>query len=227
MESSINVFAGVNGSGKSSILGEFIRSQGGDFFNPDSFAKELMAANPSLSLKSAQIQAWQTGRDELERSIASGDKFSFETTLGGETIPRILFFAAKSGTKVSVYYIGLNSVELNIERVAARVERGGHDIPIDKIRQRWDGSILNIVNLLPHLNLLRVYDNSKTVEVGASPEPELLVSITDGHIDGAPLVLFRDDFPEWAQPIAVAAVETLGQRRSIKQNSPMCIAPVK
>lgn len=212
MESSINVFAGVNGSGKSSILGEFIRSQGGNFFNPDSFAKELKVANPSLSLKDAQIQAWQTGRDELERSIASGEQFSFETTLGGETIPRILLNAAQSGTQISVYYIGLNSVELNIERVAARVERGGHDIPIDKIRQRWDGSILNIVKLLPSLNILRVYDNSMTVEEGQSPEPDLLVSITEGHMDGAPEALFRDDFSEWAQPIAVAAVEALGHR---------------
>jgi len=48
--STIHVLAGVNGSGKSSILGEFIRSNGGNYFNPDSYTKDLMQADPGLSL---------------------------------------------------------------------------------------------------------------------------------------------------------------------------------
>lgn len=56
-DSTIYVFAGVNGSGKSSILGERIKSAGGSFFNPDTFTRELMAADPSLSLDEAQSAA--------------------------------------------------------------------------------------------------------------------------------------------------------------------------
>ncbi|MGJ8654492.1 MAG: zeta toxin family protein [Opitutaceae bacterium] len=208
--SSIHVFAGVNGSGKSSILGGFIESQGGSYFNPDTYTRDLLAIDPSLTLAEAQSEAWNFGKDALQNACDTGSSFAFETTLGGNTIPKILLHAALNDTKISVYYIGLNSVELNIERVAARVARGGHDIPIEKIRQRWEGSILNIIQLLPHLNELLVYDNSKTVKVGAHPEPELLIKISEGTIHGGKNSLLREDFPEWAQPIAMEAINHSG-----------------
>lgn len=212
MESStIHVFAGVNGSGKSSILGEFIRSQGGSYFNPDSYTKALMTADPALSLREAQSEAWLFGKNELTKACEDQIAFAFETTLGGKTITDILLRAATSGTRVSVYYIGLNSMELNIKRVAERVERGGHDIPIEKIRQRWEGSLLNIIRLLPHLNELLVYDNSKSVKKGASPAPERLIKLSDGIIEGGSNNLLRNDFPEWAQPIAMEAINTFGE----------------
>lgn len=86
-DSTIHVFAGVNGSGKSSILGEPIKSAGGSFFNPDTFTRELMAADPSLTLEEAQSTAWSFGRDSLEDAIATGRNFAFETTLGVPMTP--------------------------------------------------------------------------------------------------------------------------------------------
>ena len=210
-QSTIYVFAGVNGSGKSSILGEFVKSQGGSFFNPDAYAKDLMAIDRSLSLAEAQSEAWLFGKNELESACDEGAPFAFETTLGGNTITSILLSAAKSGAKISVYYIGLNSVELNIERVAARVARGGHDIPIEKIRQRWEGSLLNIIKLLPYLNELLVYDNSKTVAEASRPAPETLIRISNQKIVGGSQSLLYDDFPEWAQPIAMEAINVFGE----------------
>lgn len=208
--STIQVFAGVNGSGKSSILGERIKAAGGFFYNPDSFTSELMVADPSLSLKEAQSHAWAHGRDSLEEAIRTGKTYAFETTLGGNTITRILMNAAKSGTKISVFYIGLASVELNIERVAARVANNGHDIPTEKIIQRWTGSVVNICNLLPHLNDLFVYDNSESVACGESPKTKLLVSIRDQKLLTPNSVLLSPDYPEWAQPIAMAAIDAFG-----------------
>lgn len=208
--STIHVLAGVNGSGKSSILGEYIRSKGGSYFNPDSYTKDLMKAAPKLSLGEAQSEAWHFGKNELTRACDTETAFAFETTLGGKTITDILLQAAKSGTRISVYYIGLKSVELNIKRVAERVERGGHDIPIEKIKKRWEDSRLNIIRLLPHLNELLIYDNSKSVSAGESPKPELLIKIIDQKIIGGSESLIRQDFPEWAQPIAMEAINRLG-----------------
>jgi predicted ABC-type ATPase len=204
-ESTIYVFAGVNGSGKSSILGEFIRAQGGEFFNPDAYTRGLMESRQGLSLKEAQSQAWSFGRDCVSKAINEGNRFAFETTLGGNTISRILLNAAQGGTKVSVYYIGLDSVELNIQRVAERVAGGGRDIDEDKIRKRWHGSRQNVIRLLPYLNELLVYDNSETVVPGASPKPKLLIRISEGILHGGFDALFNEFFPEWAQPIAMAA----------------------
>ena len=56
--------------------------------------------------------------------------------------------------------MGLASTELHIARVRSRVARGGHDIPEEKIRERYARSLLNLILVLPKLTELRVYDNS-------------------------------------------------------------------
>ncbi|MGH8574211.1 MAG: hypothetical protein ACREX8_16790 [Gammaproteobacteria bacterium] len=68
--------------------------------------------------------------------MASRLDFAFETTLGANTIPRLLAEAASQGIEVHVWYAGLSSPELHIERVRSRVRKGGHDIPEADIRRR-------------------------------------------------------------------------------------------
>ena len=53
----INVIAGVNDAGQSSVLGQWIRAHGGDYFNPDEVTRKLMMESPGLSLNDANIQA--------------------------------------------------------------------------------------------------------------------------------------------------------------------------
>ncbi|WPJ96720.1 hypothetical protein SH580_03250 [Coraliomargarita algicola] len=65
-----------------------------------------------------------------------------------------------------------------------------------------------MIQLLPHLNELLVYDNSKSVKKDASPIPECLIKITEGKIEGGNSSLLRKDFPDWAQPIAMEAINT-------------------
>ena len=55
------VLAGVNGAGKSSIGGAAIRAAGGNYFNPDEAARELIAANPGLGQTDANAAACQHG----------------------------------------------------------------------------------------------------------------------------------------------------------------------
>ena len=88
------VLAGVNGAGKSSISGATIRAKGGKYYNPDEAARELIAANPGLSQTDANAAAWGQGRKLLERAIDQRLDFTFETTLGGNTMPRLLAEAA-------------------------------------------------------------------------------------------------------------------------------------
>ncbi|MGO8939497.1 MAG: zeta toxin family protein, partial [Mycobacterium sp.] len=128
------VLAGVNGAGKSSIGGAAIRAAGGNYFNPDEAARELMAANPGLSQTDANAAAWQQGRKLLERAIDQRLDFTFETTLGGTTMARLMAEAASRGIEVYVFYVGLASADAHIERVRQRVRAGGHDIPEDAIR---------------------------------------------------------------------------------------------
>ena len=89
------MLAGVNGAGKSSIVGAAIRDMGGEYYNPDEAARQIMMANPRLGQIDANGAAWEQGRKLLERAIGEGLDFTFETTLGGNTMPRLLAEAAK------------------------------------------------------------------------------------------------------------------------------------
>jgi predicted ABC-type ATPase len=206
----IYVLAGVNGAGKSSIGGAVFL----DYYNPDEAARELRDDHPDLTSTEANALAWQKGREMLERAIWERRDFVFETTLGGNTIPRLLGEATKSGIEVFVWYVGLQGPELHVARVAARVRRGGHPIPEETLRLRYDRSRLNLIQLLPSLTELRVYDNSEDAEpeAGNMPAPRLVLHLEKGRILGP------DDLsntPEWAKPVVAAALQLLpaGPRR--------------
>lgn len=203
----IYVLAGVNGAGKSSIGGAAFRRQGIDYYNPDEAAGELRKKHPELTSTDSNAFAWQQGREMLERAIRERRDFVFETTLGGNTIPRLLGEAAKSGIEVAVWYVGLASPELHIERVAARVRRGGHPIPEETIRQRYERSRLNLIQLLPHLTELLVFDNSDQAEPpNSKPIPRLVLHLAAGRIRD-PEDLSKT--PDWAKPIVAAALQLL------------------
>jgi len=202
----IHVLAGVNGAGKSSIGGAAFRESGGEYYNPDEAAGALTAANPGLSQSDANGAAWHQGRRLLERAIAERLDFAFETTLGGNTIPRLLAQAAEQGVEVRIWYAGLASPELHIARVRARVRRGGHDISEQDIRRRYRHSRLNLIHLLPKLAALRMYDNSAEADpaAGKTPKPVLVLHMEKTKI------LNREDLaraPDWAKPIVVAALK--------------------
>ena len=102
--------------------------------------------------------------------------------------------------------MGLASPELHVERVAARVRRGGHAIPEEIIRRRYERSRLNLVQLMPSLAELRVYDNSADAdpEAGQVPTPQLVLHLEAGRTVGPEDL---SQAPDWAKPIVAAALE--------------------
>jgi predicted ABC-type ATPase len=205
-EPTLYVLAGVNGSGKSSIGGAAFQQQGVDYYNPDTAARKLLKLHPNMVQAIANGHAWTLGKEMLENAIARKQTYAMETTLGGNTITRLLIGGAKAGLKVKIWYVGLDSVELNLARVKAHVEQGGHDIPENEIRRRWDSSRRNLLKILPHLDSLRLYDNSAEADPGkgTAPRPELLL-----HVEGKKIVgIASSKAPEWAKPIIAGALNT-------------------
>ncbi len=200
----IYVLAGVNGAGKSSILGATFESRGVEYFNPDREARRLRDVRPALSLQDANAAAWNAGRALLEQAIARRHTFAFETTLGGKTITALLERAASEGLDVRVLYVGLSNPELHIARVRARIARGGHPIEERDIRRRYDTSRKNLIRLLPGLKSLRAYDNSFDADpVSATPILRLVLRYEQGRIVG-PTDLAAT--PEWAKAIVAAVI---------------------
>ncbi len=200
----ILVLAGTNGSGKSSVGGAFLRQHGGTYFNPDDVARDIIANQPSIEPREANSLAWNQGRRLLERAIEIGADFNFESTLGGKTITRLLQRAIDHGIEVVVWYVALASPELHLERIRARVAEGGHDIPEAEVRKRYDASRLNLIELMPGLAALRVYDNSKHADLaaGEAPEPRLILAMVRGKVTGHCDLATA---PTWAKPLLAAA----------------------
>jgi predicted ABC-type ATPase len=199
--------AGTNGAGKSSVAGAMFLAKGTEYFNPDEAASRIRSVYPGLREAEANSEAWNQGKRLLLRAITERLNFALETTLGGNTIPALLSSALSAGIDVRIWYVGLSSIELHIARVKARVEKGGHAIPEQKIRDRYDRSRLNLIRLMPRLTELLVYDNSKEADpdAGGRPEPKLLLHIALGKIvNSCDLQLI----PEWAKPIVAAALKT-------------------
>lgn len=202
----IHVLAGVNGAGKSSIGGATVRHFGGEYFNPDEAAHAFRKKDPTLTQVAANGAAWRQGVRLLKRAIEARLDFTFETTLGGNTITGLLANAAEHGIELHVWYVGLSSPELDIKRVQARVSRGGHDIPEHDIYRRYEHSRLNLIALLPHLTALHVYDNSADADpaAGRTPKPVPVLHMERGRILGPPDLAST---PNWAKPIVAAALK--------------------
>lgn len=200
--SEILVLAGVNGAGKSSVAGKALLAIGDTFYNPDRAAR--LYRGRGLSPDEANARAWLKGKELLERAIRERKHYAFETTLGGSTITTLLLKAAEEGFRIRVWYVGLASPDLHIQRVRERVARGGHDIPEQKIRQRWNSSRENLIRLTPHLAELVVWDNSIQADIsaGEAPLPKKILAIKDGRIC---YCCQLDEVPNWAKPIVAAA----------------------
>jgi predicted ABC-type ATPase len=208
----IVVIAGVNGAGKSSIAGAALRERGGEYFNPDEHARRYLDAFPNSRKVEANSYAWQKGKAALEAAIDDGTTFVFETTLGGRTITEILIAGAtRKGAVLRVWYAGLESVELHIQRVASRVSKGGHDIDEEVIRGRYAASHANMVRLLPHLAELKAYDNSVEADpaAGARPNPRLVLAFDRDGITW-PTNSSLASTPAWAKPLVMAAIKRFG-----------------
>jgi predicted ABC-type ATPase len=201
----ILVLAGVNGAGKSSLGGEIIRRSGLNYFNPDEAARRIQATT-RCSIAEANGLAWEEGKRRLEAAINGRLNHAFESTLAGRTMPALLIDASRAEIEVLVWFVGLSSPEQHIARVRARVAAGGHDIPEEMIRKRWHASRRNVVDLMPHLAELQLFDNSAESEGQTIPEPRLLLRCDHRRIV-APAFDELQNTPEWAKPIIAAALK--------------------
>lgn len=205
----ITVLAGVNGAGKSSLLGALLRERKQDYYNPDEETRKILVGNPQLNEAQANSLAWQKGREGLERAIAERRSYAFETTLAGSTIPSLLHGAAASGLELFIWYAGLDSPERHIARVRSRVSRGGHSIPDQTIRDRYLRSRDNLIELMPVLTALRVFDNSIEADPfeGERPAPRLLLHFESRRIVAPDRETLVSATPPWARSIVATALQ--------------------
>jgi len=156
------VLAGSNGAGKTTfyrrVLGDLL-----PFVNADEIGRALDPEAPQADPYAAARLADLVRRD----LIAHRRSFCMETVFSDPVGDKLAFFrrAQSAGYFVAMIFVGLASAELSARRVAQRVVDGGHDVPADRLRERYPRVLSNLREALRQLDLVVVLDNSEVVEV--------------------------------------------------------------
>ena len=157
----ILIIAGPNGAGKTTFAREFLPNEAGvlPFINADLIAAGLNPFQP-------ENEAMRAGRLMLQmiaERVRAGDSFSLETTLSGRSYARSIPQWQAQGYRVELYFLRLPSPDMAVDRVSRRVREGGHHIPEDVIRRRFDLGWRNFLFLYRDLvDSWELYDNSGT-----------------------------------------------------------------
>ena len=154
------IISGCNGAGKTTasytILPEMLNCH--EYVNSDEFAKSLSPFDPSAASITASRYMLMKIKFMFEHRL----DFCIETTLATRTLLKMVEDAQGHGYSVTVIYLWLNSPELAIQRVRARVSTGGHNIPEDTIRRRYHKGLEYFFHDYRHLcNRWILADNSK------------------------------------------------------------------
>ena len=154
----ILLLGGPNGSGKSTLARGLVWETFGiaRFLNADTIARGLAAYAPDL----AAVSAERAMLGEMARLAAAGESFAVETTLASKMYARWLD-RELAGYRSHLAFVYTRSARTNVQRVAARVAHGGHDIPEANIVRRYDRSFNNFFNLyMDRVSSWEMIDNS-------------------------------------------------------------------
>jgi predicted ABC-type ATPase len=176
--------AGPNGAGKTTFYETQLKPFDLPFVNADNLARQLdLEAYKAASAADAI-------RRELLRQRAS---FCFETVFSDPVGDKVGFLKelGDAGYQVVLCFIGISAAEISEQRVAIRVSKGGHDVPSQKIAERYARTLKNLRLAIQVLADVRVFDNDDL----ARPY-RLVARCQDGRV-----VDLRKPIPSWLQPL--------------------------
>src|SRR3954452_556605 len=185
------VVAGPNGAGKTSLTAHLREHfDFGTYINPDDIAAGLEGSYDHRVRKAQDIA------DDLRtEAINARQSFSFETVFSDQRKLSLLERARRAGFEIFLYFVGVDDPQISLERVKARVEQGGHDVPADKIVARYHRVMELLPEILQRVDHAYIFDNSIT-----SLEPkdfaERLIA-TVGSTDGDLTIQLRSRIPAW------------------------------
>ncbi len=180
----IVAIAGPNGAGKTTFFHAHLAATRLRFVNADYLSRDL-DLDPYAAADLANGI-----RRELVRLRES---FVFETVLSDPVGDKITFLesAGQAGYTVVLCFIGIVRAEISIERVAMRVSQGGHDVPDEKLLERFPRTVANLGRAIQRLPHVLVFDNSNL----AMPFRQVAV------YEQQRLIALVEPVPDWLQPL--------------------------
>ena len=178
------IVAGPNGAGKSTLYHQRIApALKVPFINADEIQRtELDDDSPEAAYEAAEIAACRR-----QVQIEKLQSFATETVFSHESKLALVKQLRATGFHVFLFHVGVDSPDLSVARVGARVAEGGHTVPEEKIRSRFDrnGPIIRKAVLLS--NSAEIFDNS-----ALNQPPRNVLSFVEGK-----LVQFSAPIPNW------------------------------
>lgn len=170
------LIAGVNGAGKSTLYDQIAELHEMPRINTD----EILRANKGdwRSMRDI-IQAGKQAVNLMNEYLEKGLSFNQETTLAGNKVISTVQRAKTLGYSVELHYVGINDVNIAIERVKQRVQNGGHGIPEEDIVRRYASSLENLQKIIPLCDEIHYYDNSDVFRKFAIYEDEHLIRLAN------------------------------------------------
>lgn len=154
------IIAGPNGSGKTSVTQKFLHHEWADgtiYINPDQIAKDMFG---DWNDSDAVLKAANYCSELREKCLAEKKSFVFETVFSAQDKIDFVIRAKEAGFFIRVFFISTSNPAINASRIANRVMKGGHDVPISKIISRYYKSIRNCKIISSIVDRLYIYDNS-------------------------------------------------------------------
>jgi predicted ABC-type ATPase len=186
------IIAGPNGSGKTSVTKRFLHhewAEGTIYINPDEVANEMFG---DWNSREAVLKAANFCAEWREKCLIEQKSFVFETVMSAIDKVDFIARAKKEGFFIRLFFISTANPKINASRIADRVMKGGHDVPISKIISRYYKAIENCKTVSSIVDRLYVYDNSVDGE-----EAKLQFRLVNGVMGK----MYVTDVPEWAQAI--------------------------
>ncbi len=163
------IIGGVNGVGKSSLTGVLSAKTTdlGVIIDVDKITAELGGD---------KIAGGKSAIEKINRCLDSGISFTQETTLSGHRTERTIRKAIEGGYFIRLYYVGVNELSESLLRIENRVRKGGHSIPAEDVRHRYETRFSDLEKILPFCNEAEFFDNENGfVEVAEYKNGSLLL----------------------------------------------------
>ena len=170
----IIVLGGPHGAGKTTAAQGIVSDlEIGVFVNADEIERGL------AHTAGMQVAAGRQALERMDLLVEQQVDFAVEATLSAKALSKRLRRYQESGYTINLLFFYLHSADLAVQRVALRVERGGHDIPVPDIRRRYERGLQNFFGHYRHIaDHWFFYDNSL--------EP-ILIASSEGAVRDEPL----------------------------------------
>jgi predicted ABC-type ATPase len=172
------VIVGPNGSGKSSLVAETGINEGLPIINPDIVAIELFSA--IADEEERNLAAWNKCNELREAKLDAHESFGFETV--GSHISKIQFMhrAKELGYVITLIFVSTENPEINIRRIAHRVQKGGHGVADEKVRSRYARTMELLTEYFRSADVVTIWDNSIDTDTPGEVKSHLLVKKAPG-----------------------------------------------